>query len=34
MKNCFLIESELNIEISNRSRNTCFFFVTENEVII
>lgn len=33
MKNCFLIESKSNIEISIRSRNNCFFFIIENEVI-
>lgn len=33
MKNCFLVEGESNIEISIRSRNNCFFFITENEVI-
>ena len=33
MKNCFLIKSKSNTEISIRSRNICFFFSTENEVM-
>ena len=28
-KNCFLVESKLNIEINIRSRNNCFFFIAE-----